>query len=356
MKLDYLVVGQGLAGTLFSYQLLKRNKKIKVINQQKKETASQVAAGIFNPVTGRNMVKTWKADLLFPYIEICYRELEQTIGKKVLYKKTIYRPFHHVEEQNDWMGKASNKEFSSYVDNVSFKSEHKDFAHDAMGGISLRQSGYVDVQTLIEGYRQYLIQTDNYIEAEFDENALLIDTDGVKYGQYFARKIIFCEGPEVSSNPYFNWLPFRPVKGEILYIHPEKDFQIIYNRGVFVLPLHDGKYKVGSTYHHHDLSYNITADARRYLCEKLETLLNMKYTVTGQIAGIRPATKDRRPIIGLHPEYNVLGIFNGMGAKGVSLAPYFANQFAGNLEGQSELDSEVNVQRFVSYFKSAAIK
>src|SRR5690606_14851299 len=68
MEVDFLLVGQGIAGTLLSYRLIKNGKRVHVIDQPEKNTCSRVAAGLFNPVTGRNLVKTWHADQIFPEI------------------------------------------------------------------------------------------------------------------------------------------------------------------------------------------------------------------------------------------------------------------------------------------------
>ena len=79
--------------------------------------------------------------------------------------------------------------------------------------------------------------------------------------------------------------------------------------------------RVGSTFDNQDLTSKVTENARARLIEKLDKLIKFPYRVKGQQAGIRPATLDRRPFIGLHPEFEPLVVFNGLGTKGVSLAP-----------------------------------
>ena len=84
MKVDYLIVGQGLAGTTLAFHLLKSNKKIFILDDCDSTSSSRVAAGLFNPITGKRNVKTWKADILFPYMKNFYRELEDFLGIKFL--------------------------------------------------------------------------------------------------------------------------------------------------------------------------------------------------------------------------------------------------------------------------------
>jgi len=68
IEYDYLVIGQGLAGSAIALQLLKRNRKFMVLDQPHQNNSSAVAAGIFNPITGKKWVKTWLAEQLFPYM------------------------------------------------------------------------------------------------------------------------------------------------------------------------------------------------------------------------------------------------------------------------------------------------
>ena len=63
-------------------------------------------------------------------------------------------------------------------------------------------------------------------------------------------------------------------------------------------------------------------------------------------AALRPATVERRPFVGLHPVYKQAAILNGMGAKGCSLAPWFAKQLAENLIYKKNIDATADVNRF----------
>ena len=144
----------------------------------------------------------------------------------------------------------------------------------------------------------------------------------------------------------FDRKPFRPVKVEILHIQPEALPRFIFNRQIFIIPWTDGTCRVGATY---DWNYSNTIPSEKakiYLQEKLNRFFLVNYRISGHVAGIRPATLDRRPVLGLLPELPAVGIFNGFGSKGVSLAPYFAGMFVDNLLYKTELDKEVDIKRF----------
>ncbi|MEK6481114.1 FAD-dependent oxidoreductase [Catalinimonas sp. 4WD22] len=351
MKFDFFIVGQGIAGTTLAWHFFEKGIKFKIFNLSKKESSSMAAAGLYNPVTGRKMVKTWNADQLFPYLEIFYKNIEKKTQQKFLHPKPIYRPFVSLAEQNDWLAKADNKAFAPYVQKVATTSLFPRELNDPYGGILLKRAGYLDIPKYLEASQAFFRNHKLYHETLIDLKELGIGEKHVEIEQQQARMLIFCDGPDATSNAHFSWLPFQPVKGEVLYIKPEKVQEVVFNRGIFILPI-GRECKVGSTYEHHDLSYHTTEKARTYLEDKIQKLCKFRYEVISQKAGIRPATKDRKPFIGIHPEHKPLGIFNGLGTKGVSLAPYYAKQFTSSLLQEESLDQEVDINRFYHLYNS----
>lgn len=349
MYIDYLIVGQGLAGSIVAEHCLLKGLKIKVVAAPHLSTSSLVAGGLYNPITGRKMVKTWNCDELFDYLIPFYQTLEEKLNQQFLHDLPIYRPFLSVEAQNEWMGKSADSGFSSYIEK-SFSSAAYAQLKDDFGGILLKRSGYLDTKHFVEVYGDYLQNKDLLIHEVFDNSAVSRNGQNVHYKGIEAKGIIFCEGSAVKDNELFNWLPFRPVKGELLTIKSEHQPKVIYNRGVFVIGKEEGRSTVGATYDHHELNLEATEKGRNQLIEKLEKLINYDYQIVEQKVGIRPATADRRPIIGEHPQEKSMYIFNGLGAKGVSLAPYYANQMVDHLINDAKLDDEVNIERYFSLF------
>ena len=78
----------------------------------------------------------------------------------------------------------------------------------------------------------------------------------------------------------------------------------------------------------------------------LKHWLRVPFKVLFHKAAIRPATIERRPFVGLHPQHRSVGILNGMGTKGTSLAPYFAWQLSHHLVHDTPINPEVAVERF----------
>jgi glycine/D-amino acid oxidase-like deaminating enzyme len=181
---------------------------------------------------------------------------------------------------------------------------------------------------------------------------LQIDTSGIQYKSLAAKEIIFCEGYQGAANPFFSWLPFSLNKGEILDI--ETDLlanEYIYNKAVYVLGLGEKRWRIGATYNWRQVDAVISPDGRQELEIKLKNLLKLPFTVIDQKAGIRPAVRDRRPLIGRHPRHPNVNLFNGMGSKGVMMAPYLAHHFERVLSRQEELNPEVNILRYLALYQ-----
>ncbi len=271
MEVDFLLIGQGLAGTVLSHRLLKAGKSVCLLDEPAKNKSSRVAAGLYNPITGRKMVKTWLADQLFPEILPLYRELENLLGTTTIYPRPIYRPFVNIEEQNEWMGKSGDEGFLDYIETVKMSSQY-DEVNDPYGGILLKNCGYVDLATLLDRYADWLNEKGLLVQSAFNEEKLIRNEHGFSFGDIKAKNLVYCNGLGAMKSRFFDWLPFAPVKGEILEISQDfKPYEII-NRGVFRITMPNDLIRVGSTYSKHDLEKGPSDQGKRTILDKLEKL------------------------------------------------------------------------------------
>src|SRR6185503_18649771 len=122
---------------------------------------------------------------------------------------------------------------------------------------------------------------------------------------------------------------------------------LVYKKGMMLAPLASpGLWWVGSNY-----AWEFDdADPTKEFREKTELLLKewlrMPFKVVAHLSGIRPATLERRPFVGLHPLHPNIGILNGMGTKGCSLAPFFAKQLVDHFLHHTPITPEADVKRF----------
>ncbi len=350
IKVDFIIVGQGLAGSAVAMQLLKRGRSILIVDQIVSNTPSRVAVGLFNPITGRHSIKTWFADQLFPYFHQFYKEAEIITGKRFFYPVPLYKPFVSVEEQNEWMSKSADAAYTEYVESISIR-PMLNIVKDPFGGMMLKQGGNLDTIAYLGAVRDLVHNKGILLEEEFDESSLTPGGQEIRYKDYRSDHIIFCQG--LQAVEWFKWVPILPLKGETIRIRTDHPGNIIINRGVYAVPVNqNGTWRVGATYSWTDRTPGTTGEARAELSSKLNDLVTFQYEIVDQDWGIRPTTHDRRPILGTHPGYSRMHIFNGLGPKGVSLSPFFSDILVKYIENGNPLNKDVNLERYKSLYWS----
>lgn len=346
MKFDILIVGGGIAGCCAAWFALKRDQKVLWLDQSKKNISSSVAAGMVNPIVLRRFTKSWNADTLLPYARNFYNEIDQNLDCKTYHEVPIYRVFASEDERNLWCKKMTQENFDQYMEIPKSSPNEKNIIDD-FGYGAIKGGGYLDVNRFMKKIKHYFTESGGvYKEEEFDHRR--IDPVLSKYNNVQFKNILFCEGQHMHANPYFNDLPYRRTKGEVLRFKT-LDIQLkkgIFSRGIFCLPLKNNEYKIGATFTHDDFSVEGTSNGLKELKTKLNKLFNGSYKVTQHYAGIRPTVKDRRPLLGQHPERYNFYIFNGLGTKGVLLAPYFANVIINRILDAKSIPKSVDITRF----------
>lgn len=346
MKVDYLIIGQGLAGSLLAHEFIVAGKSFFVIDNPQQPKASDVAAGLINPVVFRRMTKSWLIDDLYPQLIDTYSALEEFLGVKLFYPLQI-KKILSKDEDNFWKKKYTENQLQAYLEPEPDHQKYP-FIEPEFGIGTVCKSARVDLKLLVEKMKAYLIENHLLKLEKFDFNQLVLANDEINYQSITAQKIIFCEGHAVSENPFFKGLHFKHTKGEVLRIKTENyNSGFVLNKGFFLMPEGNQFYRLGATYDWEDLSLETTSVARAELQEKLSKVFSGRYQVVGHLVGIRPTAHDRRPVIGLHPKYKQVGIFNGLGAKGAMTGPWVARQLADFLSGKGQqIDAEISIARY----------
>ncbi|MHA8062435.1 NAD(P)/FAD-dependent oxidoreductase [Aquirufa aurantiipilula] len=340
-SLPVLIVGQGLAGTILAHTLDQADVTFHILDAPKNYfTSSFAAGGIFNPVTGRKLEKSWLVDELFSYLFSFYTQLEKSLSGSFFHPIPLFRPFAN-EEMKSWL--LERKE--------SIDNEYLRWTDE---GVWIEKAGWLDVENVLNCSKQYFQSKNIRQEIALNPSSdLEILREKILFqGQAYAC-VIFCEGFHAQQhNPYFGHLNFLPAKGELMKIKSNDASQeYILNKNGFLLPLGNHEFKVGATYRWDDFSNQPSTLAYLDLKNKLKSFGVDSYEEIEMSTGVRPATQDRRPLVGFHPHLP-LAIFNGFGSKGVSLSPYFAQQWLAEWKGEGQINSEASIRRFYHLFST----
>jgi glycine/D-amino acid oxidase-like deaminating enzyme len=344
-KVDYIVVGCGLAGIAFCEQLRAANRSFMVFDNASQQ-ASKVAAGLYNPVTLKRFTKVWNAksqlDLAIPK----YKALEQLLQQKLNHELPVRRKFASVEEQNAWYVASDQPVLSDFMLPKILKNANTDLIA-AHGFGEVLHSGRIDTSQLVPSYQNYLEECNQLERVGFEHAAVGFESGHIQYKDFESKYIVFAEGFGLAKNPFFSELPLRGLKGEMLTIKASNlQMDFILKSSIFLVPLGDDLFWVGATYEHHDNTHTVSEEGKERLLSKLKSVITCEFEIVDQVAGIRPTTKDRRPMVGRHDTHEQMFVLNGLGTRGVMISPYAAKQLFEHIELGMALDPEIDIKRF----------
>ncbi len=344
MELDYLIIGQGLAGSLLAWELIQRNQKILIVDHGT-DNASQTAAGLINPITGMRWVKTHRFDSCFASARQVYRQLEREFRQAFFFEMPMLRFIQSESGLERCQIRQTNPDYLNLI--AEILPPDPDFP-DAIALARIHQSGYVATEPLLATLKQFFIQYHSYRQTVFNPADLTLEPQ-LQWQDTKPKRIIFCEGHLGRFNPWFSYLPFQPAKGEVLTAQTSQKLPYtILNYGRWLIPLDNHHFKTGASFDPYSLDMQPSESARHEILKSLQTACPGLHdsTVIRHQAGIRPCTLDKQPFLGCHPRYPNLIIFNGLGAKGSLLIPEAAKRLCNFLEFKQPLPAEWDILRY----------
>jgi glycine/D-amino acid oxidase-like deaminating enzyme len=342
---DYLVIGCGLAGIALCEELESRGYSYQVISDRSQQ-ASRVAGGLYNPVILKRFSLAWQADRQMAQSIPLYLRLERKLGVRLDYALPIHRIFYEEAEKNRWFEALDDTRKATYMTDRIEYLDHP-LIDNPYGCGYMTGTGRVDTRKLLDSYQAYLRSHNLLREESFDYDELGMGEHSMSYGGTEFRHVVFCEGYGLKRNPYFNYLPLVGTKGELLVVRiPGFNWTSILKSSVFAIPLGEDRYRLGATYKWKDKTSTPTEASRQEIEEKAGKFLKAPWEVVEQSAGVRPTVTDRRPLLGTHPKYDRLHVFNGLGSRGVLMAPYLSGPLVDSIEKGLPLDPEVDIRRF----------
>ena len=342
---DYIIVGSGLAGIAFAETALQRKRSV-VVFDNNSQNSTKIAAGLYNPVILKRFTEVWKAQSQLELLDPFYAAIEEKLAVRCDFKMTIYRKFFSVEEQNNWFTASDKPNLAPFLSAKIIAKKYSSI-DSPFGYGEVLHTGYLDTNVLRDSYLDYL-QSNNLLQKEgFNYSEIIFEENYIRYKTINAKHIVFAEGFGMHSNPFFNYLPLDGTKGELFVIKaPELNLDVIVNTSVFILPLGDALFKVGATYNWEDKTNIPTEEGKQELIERIKEIITCDFEIVEHFAGVRPTVKDRRPLLGTHPLHQNLHILNGLGTRGVMLAPAMALDLFEYIEKEVPLDKTIDIQRF----------
>lgn len=322
------IVGMGLAGACTAWQLWRRGAAFRIIDSGRKGS-SHVAAGLVNPVTGKNCTVADDYALHLAEAENFYRDCEAVVSQQVWFPLEVIRLLSPAE-QKKMLPKLQTGDAADWV-----VDQFVDLHWPNDRAFVLRGGARLDVTRFLQLTRQF-----------FSSQGLLEEREFV---QPMADECtIFCEGSQglLRGNP-IPW-QHRCAKGEILTVHAPawQQSRMITGRG-WLVPIGEDRYKVGATYEWNHVDELPTAAGLVYLESIARELGGDAYSIVSHDAGIRPILRKSQPVAGMiAPDLYVL---NGLGSKGSLTAPWASRCLVESLLEGIPLQSRLSTE---SYFAS----
>ncbi|MCW8874789.1 MAG: FAD-binding oxidoreductase [Gammaproteobacteria bacterium] len=348
-QVNVLIIGQGLAGTLLAANLVARGVRVLVADDGHRSSSTRMAAGLLNPVSGLRLTKSRQAERFIPEALHTYADLEQRWGASFYHATPLLRIFRSERQRADWLKRLGSPDYAAYLQAPLAPEALPAGLHAPHGAGLQQQTGYLDTASFLDAGRHWLRQQDALHEGLFDWSELRLSGSAACWREWTVQHVIACEGYRGQDNPWFGWLPFRPCKGQILTLETGEPLPAwILNRGTWLVPLGKGRARIGATYERDAIDSGPSLAAREILLREAHALFpdRVRWSLVEEAVGVRPGTRDKMPLVGLHPEYPQLGMCNGFGSKGVLMAPYYTRCLAAALVEGAALPAEASLQRW----------
>lgn len=353
---DSIVVGGGLAGALLAFSLERKGQKVVLYSFQQEGESTRVSSGLVNPVTGMRFVKTWNIEVLLDELVSFYRNIESILNIEILYQTDIVVRLETAAEENAWLSRSGEEEYKQWISSEEEMDEFKHVMIDSLSLGKIRNAWRVDIQGLMNAVNHYLGEKGVLRNEKFNYTELISHGTGWLYqNATYCEHIVFCEGFRINENPFFNWLPVYPLKGEHITVTiDEFALKDVILGHYTLIPWKNGSYWLGANYQVNDIQMGVTSAERQLQEEFLQQTLIKPFRTIHHDYGIRPASRDRRPMVGEHPSCKGMHVMNGFGTKGTSLTPYCVSQLIDSIIDHMSLSTDIDIKRFVKkgYYKN----
>ncbi|MDP0501648.1 MAG: FAD-dependent oxidoreductase [Verrucomicrobiota bacterium JB022] len=335
-KADFLIVGQGLAGSLLAWELLQRGCRVRVLDQPQAGAASRSSGGLVNPLAGKKFPAAWQVAETLPLARQTYAALEAQLGEQLWSDQPMLRVLVDEKQVPALDQAATDPTAGAYVGDRFAPGHWSAYFDDSLGSFLTAQSGWVDFELLVIRFRQWLEGEGMLVHAWPEDGTDLAET------------VVYCEGWRGQHNPHFSFVPWTPDRGLILHLELVDGEMppYIVNRSEWLRPMGNGRFAAGATHGWDNFEQAPRENEVLALLNSIHSWTRARFKVIGATSGVRPAVTDRVPVVGRHPADPQRAIFNGLGGKAALPAPYLARLLARHLLDGTALPDSHSVARF----------
>lgn len=339
---DLLIVGFGLAGLSVAKHADDRKLSFDIISDQS-QLSSRIAGGILNPIAIKRMKPVWRVEEFLPFAKGYYNSLESTFKTNFYSSRDIKVAIHNIEQENNWFESWDKPRVQPFLIKELEKNNQTSVKSIKLGTV---KGGIVNLINLFIKAQEYYEAQNIWFNESFKYSELNLSDTHIEFKNKSYKHLIFCEGFGITQNPFFNDLGIYGNKGDYLIIESKDlQFENILKAKYFLIPLGDDLYKFGATYQREPLNHQPSEESKRQMLEALNKMIDVPYKIVDQVCGIRPTTKDRKPILGTHKTYKNIHIINGFGSRGVMTSPLLGQNLISNIFDGVVLDKEVSIDR-----------
>jgi|TARA_B110000305_G_scaffold141671_1_gene157805 glycine oxidase len=295
------VIGFGLAGACVALRLQERGVRVRVVDDGL-AGSTLVAAGLVNPVAGRNFEPSSRVQDAWDEAEAFYCDLDVTL-------------WHPLPIKRLWRDEKDRAKFERKREIVSPWIESVDEE-----GVTWNQGGWLETARFLTIARERFCKNGGIISRAQDE----------------MDQRIWCTGSAGLIRGEFGEVGHRCAKGEILTVKIcDWNEKRILTKNGWLIPLGGDLYRVGATYDWDGLETGPSDDGRARVEKILRGFTQRDFEVMDHVAGVRPIIHRSEAVILFQEEKGWM--LNGLGSKGVIYAPSVARDLVEKVISEAEL-------------------
>lgn len=329
-SLDLLIVGQGLIGSLLAHAAADAGLEFTVIDDGHEDAASLAAAGLMTPFTGRRFSAPQNLETLLDIARRRYATLSERLNAPLYRPQPMIRVFTLDEEHRRHARQRQTAAGARLLGPIQPAGHGPAGMPDPMGSCRIEGGGQVDVATLLQQTRAWLMASGRLQQARLQPAELTLLAEGCQWQEHSARLCVLCTGHQARHWDAFRGLPWRLSRGQALILRRETTMPLeVVHAGRTLAPLDEGRAWFGATYEHDLDKRGPDPGARETLLDDYQRLFPEAPApkVLDQIGGIRAGSRHGPPFAGLTSNDPALGLLDGFGSRGTLLGPWHVDRF-----------------------------